>query len=88
MSSVTPEQKISLSNYNILNTIVPKYYMKKFPYNIISRGSESGLELTHKNVDLIYIKDKNYFVETKHLKKYKRGGVYGGSSEKIKVYFM
>ena len=87
MSSTTLEQEISLNNYNILYTIIPKYYTKKFPYNIVPRGSESGLELTHKNVDLIYIKDKKYFVEESHAKKYKRGGIYGGSSGKIKVYF-
>jgi hypothetical protein len=87
MSSVLFEQDSSLNNYNILNTIIPKYYTKKFPYNIIQRSSETGLELTHKNVDLVYIKDKKYFVEAKHKEKYKQGGIYGGSSGKIKVYF-
>jgi hypothetical protein len=88
MSSVNLEQEVSLNNYRILNTVFPKYYKKKFPYNIIQRGSESSIELTHKNVNLIYIKDKNYFVESSNEKKYKRGGIYGGSSEKIKVYFL
>lgn len=88
MSSDRLEQEISLKNYRILNTVIPKYYVKKFPYNIIQRGSESGLALTHKNIELNYIKDKNYFVETEHSKKYKRGGIYKESDEKIKIYFM
>jgi hypothetical protein len=88
MSSMTIEKEISLNNYHILNTIIPKYYTKKFPYNIVQRGSEPGLELTHKNVDLIYIKDKKYFVEASNAEKYKRGGIYGGTSGKIKIYFI
>lgn len=88
MSGITVDQEISLQNYEILNTITPSYYKKKFPYNIIQRGHEPGLELTHKNVNLVYIKDKNYFVPEHYQKKYQRGGVFGRSSGKIMVYLL
>ena len=88
MSSIKLDQELSLKNYRMLNTIIPKYLIKKFPYNIIQSASESGLALTHKNIELSYIKDKNYFVESHNSSKYKKGGIYGGSSEKIKIYFM
>jgi hypothetical protein len=88
MSNLTVQQEINLNNYNILNTIIPKYYKKKFPYDIIKRGVEPSLKLTHKNVDLIYIKDKKYFVEANNFAKYKNGGIYGGASGKIQIYFI
>lgn len=58
-----------IKNYGILNTIVPSYYKKKYPYNIIERSNNSNLELTHKNIDLTYIKNKNYFTQKINEKK-------------------
>ena len=78
----------NLKNYEILNTIVPKFYKKKFPYNIIPRVVGPNVELTHKTVELEYIKDKNYFVTAGQASKWKRGGIYGGSSGKIDIYFV
>jgi len=88
MSSTSVEQEISLRNYEILNNVIPTFYKKKFPYTIIQKRNEPGLELTHKNVDLVYIKDKNYFVTPENKSKYKRGGIYGGKSQKITVYIL
>ena len=77
----------NLKNYEILNTIVPKYYRKKFPYNIIPRAVGPNVELTHKKVELEYIKNKNYFVTADQAPKWKRGGIYGGGSRRVDVYF-
>lgn len=88
MSSTSIEQEINLKNYEILNTITPVFYKKKFPYTMIQKSNDPGLELTHKNVDLVYIKDKNYFVTLDNKGKFKRGGIYGGSSRKIAVYLL
>jgi hypothetical protein len=88
MSGISVEQETSLNNYEILNSITPVYYRKKFPYNIIPKNIEPNIELTHKNVDLVYIKDKKYFVKEKNHKKYKKGGIYGGSAGKITVYLL
>jgi hypothetical protein len=81
--------EVNLKNYEILNGIIPKYYKKKFPYNI-QKTMDLNLEFTHKNVDLVYIKDKKYFVPVKHIKKFTRGGIYGGSSasKKIQVFLL
>ncbi len=76
-----------LRNYEILNGILPSTYKKKFPYNIISRSVDPNVELTHKKVELEYIKGKNYFVTPDQAPKWKRGGVYGGDSGKITVFF-
>lgn len=77
----------TLKNYEILNTVIPKFYKKKFPYNIIPRVVGPNVELTHKKVELEYIKDKNYFVTSDQASKWKRGGVYGGDSGKINIFF-
>ena len=76
----------NLRNYDILNSIVPAFYKKKFPYNIV-RATDPEVELTHKKVELEYIKGKNYFATPDQASKWKRGGVYGGDSGKITVFF-
>ena len=76
------DQEISLKNYEILNSITPEFYKKKFPYTIIQKMEDPGLELTHKNIELNYIKDSNYFVTSDN--KSKRGGV-GEPESKITV---
>lgn len=67
------ESSINLKNYEILNTITPKFYQKKFPYNILPRSMEPHVELTHKKIDLEYVQGKNYFV-TPENKPRKTGG--------------
>ena len=75
-----------IKNYNILNSITPKYYKKKAPYNIVQREIIPSIELTHKTLELNHIKGKNYFVTSDESKKYKKGGVYGGNSGAVLVF--
>jgi hypothetical protein len=49
----------ALEYYKILNGIKIDYLKLKLPYNIIS---DDDIKLTYKQVEMDYIKDKNYFV--------------------------
>lgn len=77
----------ALRRYDILNSITSPQYKTKFPYDIILNSSKPRLELTHKKIELEFIKNKNYFVTSDQAPKWKKGGIYGGSS-KIMVYFL
>ena len=45
--------------YNILNGIKMEYLKTKEPFSIM----ESNIKITHKTIELKYLKDKNYFVK-------------------------
>jgi hypothetical protein len=58
--------------YDILNSIRMTYLKNKTPFNIIS---QDDIKLTYKEIQLKYIKGKNYFVQfDPNYKPKKRGG--------------
>ena len=65
--------KIKLEYYNILNSIHTEYLINNIPFNILNHND---IKLTYNNINIKYIKDKNYFVnsDSKPIFNKKKGG--------------